>query len=225
MRYDHALNLDNWPPARSPGTGRAVPVVTPPNPGLAAPAFPVEVAVQRICGHHRNLARVFAAQQEHAEAVAAGACPPDFPLMAAILRYIELHLLGNHHRVEESCLLAAMRERSASDQLVESALGAHNRSARKFAALQSAFGAWRQQPDLRHPLFLELAVDYCACELGHIAFEEDVLLPCAVETLPASDWAAIAEAFRDEDDPLFGSSPDPQLIPLQHFLGAGRVTH
>ena len=102
MRYDLAHDLDNWPSARSPGTGQAVPVVTPPNPGLAAPAFPVEVAVQRICGHHRNLARVFAAQQGHAEALAAGACPPDFPLMAAILRYIELHLLGNHHRV---CLL------------------------------------------------------------------------------------------------------------------------
>ncbi|MBK7470580.1 MAG: hemerythrin domain-containing protein [Betaproteobacteria bacterium] len=199
--------------------------MTPPNAGLAAPAFPVEVAVQRICGHHRNLARVFAAQQGHAEALAAGACPPDFPLMAAILRYIELHLLGNHHRVEESCLLAAMRERGASGQLVDTALGAHSQSAQKFAALQSAFGAWRQQPDLRNPPFLELAADYRECELGHIAFEEDVLLPCAVETLPASDWAAIAEAFRDQDDPLFGASPDPQLIPLQHLLGAGTVTH
>lgn len=225
MADNHAHNVDNRLSARSPGKGRAVPVVTLSGPGAAAPAFPVEVAVQRICRHHRNLARVFQAQQGHAEAVAAGACPPDFPLMAAILRYIGLHLLGDHYRVEERHLLFAMRERGASGRIVDAAQDAHHLRARKFAALQSAFGAWRQQPGLRNPPFLELAADYIAAELGHIAFEEGVLLPCAVETLPASDWESIAEALRDNDDPLFGSSPDPQLNPLQHLLDAGTAAH
>ncbi len=41
----------------------------------------------------------------------------------------------------------------------------------------------------------------------HMRKEEDVLLPLAEQWLRADDWDRIAEAFRENDNPLFGIKP------------------
>jgi hemerythrin-like domain-containing protein len=190
-----------------------------------SPAFPVEVAVRHICAHHRNLARVFRALEAHAEAIAGGKCSPDFILIAAMLRYIAMFSYRVHHPADEEFLLSAMRQSGAPGHVIDSVIGAHNSGAKQFAALQDAFNAWGDKPDMHNAPFLELAHDYISFEFDHMSYEESVVLPCAVDMLPAKDWTPIADAFRSHDDPLFGIKPGPDLAPLHHLLFAGPVSH
>jgi hemerythrin-like domain-containing protein len=187
--------------------------------------FPVEVAVQRICGQHRNVARVLRAQQGHLQAIQGHACRPDFLLIAAAIRYIDMFAHGIHHPSEETYLIPAMRQNGAPADVLDNVIGAHSVGAKQFATLQGVFEQWRDKPEMRNPPFLQLVPDYIAFEFDHISYEETIVLPCAVDTLPAADWERIAEAFRSHDDPLFGLHPVPELSPLHCLLVPGRVAH
>ncbi len=190
-------------------------------PEAAGPALPVEIAVRQICGQHRNLARVLKLQDDHAKGVASGRCAPDFPLLAAVLRYIETFSYGQHHPAEERYLFSAMRQHGVPGPVLDRVTGAHAWGVKRFLALQAAFAAWRHEPGSHHPPFLALAPRYALFEAEHIAFEESVVLPCAVDTLPASDWVPIASAFLAHDDPLSGGIPAPEFAPLHRLLAAG----
>lgn len=190
-------------------------------PAAAVPALPVEVAVRQICGQHRNLARALKVQDDHAAGVASGRCAPDFQLIAAVLRYIEMFSYGQHHPAEERYLFSAMRQHGLPGHVLDHVTGARRWGVRKFLALQAAFAAWRLEPRSHHPPFLALAQRYALFEADHIAYEESVVLPCAVDTLPASDWVPIANAFLAHDDPLSGRSPAPEFAPLHQLLAAG----
>lgn len=187
--------------------------------------FPVEVAVQRICCQHRNIARVFRAHESHANAIATASRAPDFILIRAILHYIDIFSYGVHHPAEEKFLFSAMRQSGAPGQVIDNAVLAHRSGAEKFVVLQSAFEAWSNQPGMHNPPFLELAPGYISFEFDHMAYEESVVLPCALDNLLADDWEPIAEAFRSHDDPLFGIRPAPELASLYHLVVGRPVLH
>jgi hypothetical protein len=69
-----------------------------------------------------------------------------------------------------------------------------------------------------HTGFAQLLPEQISLEFEHISYEESVVLPCAVELLPADDWPPIAKAFRSHDDPLFGAHLAPELAPLHYLL-------
>lgn len=56
--------------------------------------------------------------------------------------------------------------------------------------------------------FPDAAERFAELEWRHIHSEEDELLPIAEGVLGDGDWAAIAQAFRENDNPLFGLKPE-----------------
>ena len=184
-------------------------------------SFPVEIAVRNICAQHRSLGRVLRAGEAHASTVVAGQCSPDFRLFGAMFQYIRAFCYGVHHDAEENFLFPAMRASGAPSLVVDKAMITHTAGKKKFAAMQSTLDAWWGEPAMRRPVFLELLPDFIAFENEHMSYEETVLLPFAVDTLQAGQWLPIADAFRAQDDPLFGPVPAPELAPLHHLLTAG----
>jgi branched-chain amino acid transport system ATP-binding protein len=189
------------------------------------PAYPVEVAVGQIYAQHRNMARVYKLLETHALDVTEALCPPDAALIAATLRYIDGFSYRLHHSAEDTYLLPAMRESGADDGVIEAAMRSHAEGADKIAALRSEFDESCRLAERIDPPFLLALHEYIAFELRHIDFEENVVLPCAVDALPADHWPAIANAFRSYEDPLFGANPEPELSPLYHLLSAVAALH
>ncbi len=188
------------------------------------PAYPVEFAVGQIYAQHRNMARVYKRLEAHALDVAKAQCPADAALIAAILRYIDIFSYRFHHPVEDTYLLSAMRESGADDGVIDAAMRSHIDGANKIAALRNEFDvSCRGEEDIGPP-FMSALHEYISFELRHIDFEENVVLPCAVDALPAEDWRAIAEAFGSYEDPLFGAHPEPELAPLYHLLSASAAS-
>ena len=55
--------------------------------------------------------------------------------------------------------------------------------------------------------FAAAVEDYAQMQWEHIRKEEDVLMPLAERSLTADDWRRVAEAFQENDNPLFGIKP------------------
>ncbi|MEO8102796.1 MAG: hemerythrin domain-containing protein [Betaproteobacteria bacterium] len=182
------------------------------------PPFAVEIAVGHICSEHRRIIRVLEALAAHGRDVAAGACAADLRLIDAMLSYFEMFSSRIHDEAEEKYLLPGMREHGAPDSVVDCAIGAHRAGRQRLTALRDIFRVWQDQPAVAAPAFLAQLPDHFAVETLSFSFEENVVLPCAFETLPTGSWTLIADAFGMHEDPLFGTRPAPALAPLQRCL-------
>jgi len=181
-------------------------------------ALPVECALQDIICQHRHLARVLAALEAHAKAIEAGDVLMDADFVAAALRYIHAFGYGMHQPTEEKYLFRAMRLGGAPGDVIDTVVAAHDFGAKDLARLENLFAESRMPPALASAAFLQLLPDQLSLEYANLAYEEKVVLPCAVETLAAADWPTIADAFHLHEDPLFGRKFAPELAPLRQCL-------
>ena len=184
------------------------------NRGVTVPNFPVEVAVRHICAQHRNLGRVLSALETQVR-TARHTVPPSAGQVSSMLEYINRFCMVIHHPAEEQYLFPAMRLAGVPQQILNHATRAHEENAANFARLQDAFASphWKSLSTIPRQV-----ADYVVGEFNHMAYEENILLPEAVELLPATEWPRIAEAFLSQEDPLFGDAPRPEFELLRRFL-------
>lgn len=133
---------------------------------------------------------------------------PNFPLLKAILDYIVSYPDRWHHPKEDDFLFAAVKRRtSEADELIAGLEHEHALGYPMIADLKLRLLEFQEAPAAAAPAFYELANRYVELEWAHMRKEEDDLLPIAERTLAAEDWAAIGQAFRENDNPLFGIKP------------------
>lgn len=63
-------------------------------------------------------------------------------------------------------------------------------------------------------LFFDTAERYAELEWAHLQTEEEQLLPIAERVLTEADWRDIAQAFQENDNPLFGIKPKEEAEAL-----------
>lgn len=180
--------------------------------------FPVEIALLEITRQHRNVARVLTELEVLVETLLQSHTAPDFVRLAAMLHYLELFDFGIHQPVEEAFLFPAMRKSGAPENVINGALSVHNASSATMSVLQSDFNADRQDERRSEFRFAKRVPEQVSLERSHIAYEERMVLPCAIEFLPADMWPLIAGAFHAQDDPLFGANPLPEFAPLRYLV-------
>ncbi|HJV94195.1 MAG TPA: hemerythrin domain-containing protein [Azonexus sp.] len=133
---------------------------------------------------------------------------PNFPLLKAILDYIVSYPDRWHHPKEDDFLFAAVKRRThEADQLIAGLEQEHALGYPMIADLKLRLLEFQDAPAVAAPAFYDLANRYVELEWAHMRKEEDDLLPIAERTLAPEDWAAIGQAFRENDNPLFGIKP------------------
>jgi hemerythrin-like domain-containing protein len=155
---------------------------------------------------HRTLAAVLHGLRYLVGEIRAGRAKPDFPLLSAMLYYIDTFPERFHHPKEDAYLFEALRRRCQAALPILDRLEADHRSGRvRILALARALNRYREGGEREFPAFDTLVEAYAAFEFEHMRVEETELLPLAREFLTPDDWAAIDAAFEDHDDPLFGA--------------------
>jgi len=140
---------------------------------------------------------------------------PDFPLLRAMLFYVDEFPERLHHPKEDRWLFPVVRERCP--ELAETLAqleSDHEHGERAIRDLEHALLAFEVLGEPRREAF-ELAVKgYVDFYLRHMAVEENLVLPAAQRVFDAADWAAIDAAFAANRDPLTGHEPDADYRPL-----------
>jgi len=166
------------------------------------------VAIQIIRDEHLAIAAVLYSLRFLVRRMRTESAAPDFALLHAMLDYIVEYPDRWHHPKESQFLFKALRERNSSAGALVDELESEHRSGdllivklkHKLTALENgdadALGA-----------FAAAVEDYAQMQWEHIRKEEDVLMPLAERSLTADDWRRVAEAFQENDNPLFGIKP------------------
>ena len=165
-----------------------------------------DVAIAIIRVEHRALEAVLHTLQALLNKVAAGYGTVEFGLLSAVLYYIDDFQERCHHPKEEEYLFKSLRAATSEfNDLLDSLQAAHLNSAHALSRLHRDLVHY--QGGARNGLeVLQGDVDhYVASMHDHIRVEED-LLERSRDVIGEANWARIAAAFNENDDPLFGNN-------------------
>jgi len=187
--------------------------------GARSPGANRDRAVAVIEAEHRALATVVAALQRLLTDVRQGLAEPDFRLLAAILYYIESFPEGQHHPKEDEYLFKALRARTREGAAVLDELqGEHVRTGQMMGYLAQTLVRYQGGAHDGLDSFTAAVDAYAALLRDHMRKEERVVLPLADAHLMESDWAAMAAAFTENRDPLFGEEASQEMRRLRHRI-------
>lgn len=176
-------------------------------------------AVAVIQAEHRALGTVVAALQRLLSDVRLSVTQPDCRLLATMLYYIESFPERLHHPKEDQYLFKALRARTREGSAVIDELqGEHIRSAQMMAYLAQTLVRYQGGAPDGLDAFSSAVDAYAGLLSDHMRKEETVVLPLADAHLKESDWAAIADAFAQNRDPLFGEDADQEMRRLRHRI-------
>lgn len=165
-------------------------------------------AISIIRQEHRSLAAVLHALRFLADEWRAGRGKPDFPLVDAILDYIDVFPERMHHPKENDFLFVAiMRRSNEAAEHIETLKIEHESGGRMIRDLRYELLRFRDGAADGAKRFADLVDEYCEFNWRHMRLEEEVILPLAERVVTAEDWAKIDAAFLANDDPMFGVEP------------------
>jgi len=172
------------------------------------------LAIQIIEDEHLAISAVLYALRYLIKEIRSG-MEPNFPLIKAIFDYIVSYPDRWHHPKEDQYLFAAIRRRThEADELIERLTHEHKEGRKMIDALKQKLIEFQQDNEEARDHFFRAAERYAELEWTHLQTEEDLLIPIAERVLLEEDWQAITEAFRENDNPLFGIKPKDEANAL-----------
>ncbi len=140
---------------------------------------------------------------------------PDFPVLRAMLFYIDEFPERLHHTKEDELLFPRVRQRCpelgpALDQLARD----HEQGEHAIREVEHALLAYEQMGEPRRQAFEQALERYTQFYLRHMALEEKQILPAAEQHFSEADWTALHEAFAANRDPFTGHEPEAAYRPL-----------
>lgn len=165
-------------------------------------------AIRIIVDEHSAISAVLYALRYLVRQMRDGGEEPNFPLLRAILDYIVSYPDRWHHPKEDRFLFAAIRRRTHdADALLADLEREHRIGYPMIEDLKHRLIDFQNgEPGAREDFF-DLAGRYVQLEWAHMRKEEDLLMPIAERVLDKADWEEIDQAFRENDNPLFGIKP------------------
>ena len=168
------------------------------------------VALRIIKEEHTAIAAVLYSLQYVVRKIDEGE-QPDFRLLHAMLDYIVEYPERWHHPKEDRFLFKILRERSREAvPIIETLEAEHVLGNELIKDLTQALMRYERGEQTEFAGFKSAVDTYADFHWKHMSKEEDVLLPLAEKSLSDADWDHIGEAFRENDNPLFGLKPKEQ---------------
>lgn len=153
-------------------------------------------ALKIIVDEHAVMACVLRALREAATSVHGATASPDFESLRAMLFYMDEMPARLHHRAEEELLFPRIRERCpALHPVLERLADEHGRSESTVQGLERALTAWELVGAERREAFELPLRGFVEGYLGHMAVEEDYVLPVAQDYLSEADWCDLHAAL------------------------------
>ncbi|GLT22086.1 cation-binding protein [Zoogloea oryzae] len=164
-------------------------------------------AIEIIKAEHRSLSAVLESADYLIGEIRAKRIKPDFQLLGALLNYIDTFPETLHHPKEDRFLFARLRQRTrAADSLLDELEAQHRSGEMRVRELHLALARFEVEGDGALDSFANTLTAFTELSWRHMTVEEKELIPLAERYLLDIDWEEVAAAFRDNNDPMFGST-------------------
>jgi hemerythrin-like domain-containing protein len=159
--------------------------------------------IRIIHDEHRSLAAVLQGLLSLVRACHDSRVQPEFPVLNAMIHYIDAFPERLHHPKEDDFLFTRLAARAPEARpLIQHLRAEHIEGAKLVRELEAALLAYEVngRPDLA--AFAAAAEHYARFHWDHMAKEEKELLPLAERFLTERDWGEIDAAFAGNEDPI-----------------------
>jgi nucleotide-binding universal stress UspA family protein/hemerythrin-like domain-containing protein len=179
------------------------------------PASETLAPLTTIRDEHRSLAAVIHGLEFVARQARDQGTPPPFPLLRAMLYYIEAFPEKLHHPKEDAYLFRKLRARTSEfDATLDELERQHVDGHELVAELARSIDAYEADPQRGLAGFAAAVERYSTSQVQHMALEAKVIIPAARAHLTAEDWAEIGAAFASNGDPRFSVDNDEEFREL-----------
>jgi nucleotide-binding universal stress UspA family protein/hemerythrin-like domain-containing protein len=164
---------------------------------------------------HRSLAAVIHGLEFVARQARDHGAPPSFPLLRAMLHYIEAFPEKLHHPKEDAYLFRKLRARTSEfDATLDELERQHVAGRRLVEELARSIDVYEASPLSGLTGFSEAVDRFSTSQIQHMALEAKVIIPAARAHLTPEDWAEIGAAFAANGDPRFSVDNDEEFREL-----------
>jgi len=144
--------------------------------------------------------------QEFLARIEAGVASPEFDMFCAALYYLDDFQERCHHPKEEQYIFRSLNAATSEfREVIDNLHAAHVNSAQAISQLHHSLVHYQGGAVRGLETFRSNVDAYAARMFEHVHCEED-LFARSLEVLSEHDWARIAAAFDENDDPLFGGN-------------------
>jgi hemerythrin-like domain-containing protein len=166
---------------------------------------------------HRNIARLIDVLEQELS-VFDRRERPDYEIFQAIIQYFKEYPENCHHP-KEDVVYRILKERNPS---VAGAVGdvesEHEIEGERLHRFAKVVEDVLADQELPRQTFHEAAKDFIEHQRRHMAKEEQLLFPAALETLTAEDWAQIDARIDDRKDPMFDGNVTSKFQSLYNTI-------
>jgi len=179
------------------------------------PASEMLAPLTTIRDEHRSLAAVIHGLEFVARQGRDQGTPPPFPLLRAMLHYIEAYSERLHHPKEDAYLFRKLRARTSEfDSTLDELERQHVEGHQLVEELARSIDAYEANPQVGHARFVAAVERFSTSQVQHMALETKVIVPAARTHLTSEDWAEIGAAFASNGDPRFSVDNDEEFRQL-----------
>jgi hemerythrin-like domain-containing protein len=163
----------------------------------------MEKALRIIYDEHRSISAVLNGLLALAREASKPEVRPEFPVLNAMIHYIDQFPERLHHPKEEQYLFARLAERAPESRaLIEELRAEHLRGAQLIRELESALRVFEVNDWSSAAAFAAAAEAYAQFHWDHMRKEEKQLIPLLERAFTPEDWAQVNEAFAGNQDPI-----------------------
>jgi hemerythrin-like domain-containing protein len=161
-------------------------------------------ALRLVRDEHRSLSAVVHALQFLAKGIKNGA-QPNLPLIVAIVQYLVEFPERLHHPAEDHFLFEPIKRKTTeSAEVIEDLELEHRGGDERAQRMKIALAQLTTKKPADRLAFTDAVDAYAHFYWSHMVREETLIFPLAERVLDEQDWAAAAEGFRANHDPMYG---------------------
>ncbi len=127
---------------------------------------------------------------------------PDYEVIREIIAYFEDYPEAYHHPKEDAVVEAIRAHDPAAAARIGDLEAEHRAGARRLRLMAHAVDNVLAGQDLPRRIVDDIIRDFIDHERRHIATEEQVLMPVAMQVLRPDDWTQISATLSQRRDPL-----------------------
>jgi nucleotide-binding universal stress UspA family protein/hemerythrin-like domain-containing protein len=164
---------------------------------------------------HRSLAAVIHGLEHLVRRARETGSAPSFPLLRAMLHYIEMFPETLHHPKEDTYLFRKLRARTHEfDATLDELERQHAAGHAHVEELKQSIAAYEADPAGGFARFAAAVETFATGQSEHMALEAKVIVPAARKHLTESDWVEIGVAFAGNSDPRLSVDNDEEFRQL-----------
>ena len=173
--------------------------------------------IDSLLREHRNIEKLLLILEREASVFDRGE-RPDYQLIHAVISYFLVYPRAYHHPQEDMVFETLKARDPAAAAKIGDLTAEHRSGAERLQRVAQTVQNVLSDQILARQTVHDIIFDFIEHERRHIAMEDHVFFPAAVQALQREDWAQIASQLTDRKDPLFGDAVEARFDAVRSYI-------